>query len=145
MLPKTNKKVKAMNAIEIQELICQRNLKTISIDDLPRVDMFCEISPYVGTLLCGYDTDRNSFHVYANDGVIHAVTYNSNKEIINHVAGEEIDIAECVPNKRVYPSRTQYFFATRLVELGAEFALSSTEDEVLVEFGKFYHNALIVE
>ena len=135
-----------MKAFEVEKLMELRNKKTISITDLPPVKDFIDVHAYFGTLLCGYNTNGDSVHIYATDGVIHAVTYNNQKEIVNHVAGEEVDFAECVPSKCVYPTRTQYFFAKRLIELGAEFCFADVnENEMGAVFGEFYPDALIVE
>ena len=73
----------------------------ISVADLPGPDR---------TLLYGYDTARNTWHVYIKNGEIHRVISMMGGPI-GHLSRVEWNPADLVPNKRVYPERTDYEFA----------------------------------
>lgn len=110
----------------------------ISILDLP--------AGYEGTLLYGYNCDRTTFHVYAKDEEIHAVTYDSDKSVIKHEHRGGLEVDQCYPNKRVYRQETQYFFAKLLKERGAEFSIvdSGANEENCIKYGEFLNRGLIV-
>lgn len=75
------------------------------------------------TLLYGYHCSLENgssptFHVYLdNDGLIHALTYDCDEQIIKHIKAESITAKELSPNKRAYPSATDKEFAFLLNEL----------------------------
>lgn len=110
----------------------------VSILDLPE--------GYEGTLLYGYNVDRTTMHVYAKDDEIHAVTYDSNKEVIKHEHRGGLEIDQCYPSKRVYRQETQFFFAKLLKERGAEFSItnSNADENKCIKFGEFLDRGVVV-
>lgn len=70
------------------------------------------------TLIWGYTTDRDSFHVYLDaEKTLHKVVYAYNKEILLCKSEKSLDAEECVPNKRVYPQHCDYEFCKLLHSL----------------------------
>lgn len=111
---------------------------TVSIAELP--------AGYEGTLVYGYDHDRNTVHVYAKAGLIHAVTYNFDGEIVSHSSGEEVYTGSCQPQKRAYRQTTQYFFASMMAKKGYELAITEgNENEGSLAFGVFLERAKLAE
>lgn len=55
------------------------------------------------TLAYGYTIERETFHVYLMNGIIHRVIYNSDKELLAHRSGRSLPVKLLVPNKRLYP------------------------------------------
>lgn len=127
--------------LEEKKLFQRMNNPTsyISILDLPE--------GYEGTLLYGYNCDRETLHVYAKDGEIHAVTYDHNNKIIKHEHRGGLEVDQCYPNKRVYRQETQYFFVKLLKEKGAEFSIvdSHIEEKDCIKFGEFLKSGLIAD
>lgn len=113
------------------------------IGDLPRS---AEGETYSGTLLVGYDVDRNEVHVYAKNGKIYSITYDSEGQLLEYNTGKRLSVKDCVPNKRVFPEKTHYFFAKLLVDRGELLTFTeinkSTES---IRFGEFYPKALVLE
>ena len=111
----------------------------VSILDLPE--------SYEGTLLYGYNCDGSTLHVYAKNEEIHAVTYDSDHNVIKHLHRGGLEVDDCYPNKRVYRQETQYFFAKILVERGAEFSIvdSNAKEDKCIKSGEFLDRALVVE
>ena len=66
------------------------------------------------TLLYGYTLDRDTFHVYLKDGIMHRVIYSFKRYIVDHIEGEELDAHDLSPCKRAYPERTDFEFAKAL-------------------------------
>lgn len=129
-----------MTKQELAQLIAQSSATPmVSIAELPK--------GFEGTLLYGYTCDRNTFHVYVKDEVIHAVTYNFNEEIITHASGKEVYAGSCFPDKRVYRQPTQFFFMELLAKKG--FTPSVTELNMPEDFnlpiGEFLKQAKLVE
>ncbi|MDI6977229.1 hypothetical protein [Serratia sp. Se-RSBMAAmG] len=114
------------------------NSVTVSVSELP--------AGYEGTLVYGYDCDRNTVHVYAKAGQIHAVTYNRDGEIVSHVFGEEVYTGTCKPSKRAYRQNTQYFFASLMAKKGYDLAITEgNENEESLPFGAFLERAKLAE
>lgn len=70
------------------------------------------------TLLFGYNSAKNSFHVYLDGGLVHRLIYTWREEILDHCAGAEFDIRDMVPDKRVYPLDTDFEFAKKALAIG---------------------------
>lgn len=92
-------------------LICGRDLK----DQTAR------------TLIYGYDTKRNTFHVYLDtSGFIRAVLYDSRQNVLDQwseksgtfLIGDPLSNEVWVPNKRAYPECCDYEFCRLLIERG---------------------------
>ena len=57
------------------------------------------------TLIYGYDVDRNTFHVYLKDGMLHRFVYRPSVQPrwpFAHVALHSMHGVDMVPNKRIY-------------------------------------------
>lgn len=69
------------------------------------------------TLLYGYNVDRGTFHVYSHGGRIHLLIY-----ITEGVKSYQVhDLWNCedlIPNKRVYPERSDYKFCREVQNQG---------------------------
>lgn len=72
------------------------------------------------TLLFGYNSAKNSFHVYLDGGYIHRLIYTWREEILSHREEEEMDIRDMIPDKRVYPASTDFEFAKLALGRGIE-------------------------
>lgn len=114
------------------------NSGSVSVSELP--------AGYEGTLVYGYDCERNTVHVYAKAGQIHAVTYNRDGEIISHVFGKEVYTGSCKPQKRAYRQTTQYFFASLMAKKGYDLSITEgNENEESLPFGAFLARAELAE
>lgn len=73
------------------------------------------------TLLYGYTIDRNTFHIYLKNGLIHKIIYN---DVIDYMQRHRSDVRfiadQLVPSKRVYPGRTLFTFAKMLIDITGE-------------------------
>lgn len=82
----------------------------ISVDQFPEGDH---------SLLYGYTTERETFHVYIKDGLLHRHIFSGTGENIvslDHISGKELPAVELAPNKRIYPERTSFTLAKLLAE-----------------------------
>jgi hypothetical protein len=74
-----------------------------------------------GTLVYGYTVERDTFHVYAKDGMLHRFiyrTYLSNDvHVIAYEAREAFEAVELSPSKAIYWQRSDFEFCMRLAEL----------------------------
>lgn len=68
------------------------------------------------TLLWGYTTDRDSFHVYMKGGVVYRIIYSAQSQPYVERALEDPDLF--VPNHRVYPDASDFEFCRLLLDLG---------------------------
>jgi hypothetical protein len=67
------------------------------------------------TLIYGFTLDRETFHVYIQDKIIHRITYNENSnQPTSSLSGERFLLTELVPNKRIYPEASDFKFCTFL-------------------------------
>jgi len=63
------------------------------------------------TLIYGYTVERLSFHLYLENGTFHRVIYDGDKVFLAGETGvESLALAQCVPDKRVYPERCDFEF-----------------------------------
>lgn len=93
------------------------------------------------TLLYGYDGERNTHHVYLQDGLIHLHTYNFKKETLSHEARATWMTPEVlVPSKRTYPEPTAYDFAVELKKRGIYIAFANFDStgQVTATGGEFH-------
>lgn len=71
------------------------------------------------TLLFGYDTDRRTWHVYQQGGLLHHVIYSYGSSAFDFTSvAERLTAVSLVPNKRLYPERCDFLFCARLRQLG---------------------------
>lgn len=87
------------------------------------------------TLLYGYTVDRDTFHVYIQDGEIHRLIYAYGGEPISHISGSELAATDLQPNKRAYPEWTDFEFALLLKTRGVDPNLTnySTPSPALID------------
>ena len=90
-----------------------------------------EISGPDRTLMYGYNTNRDTFHLFWKDNIIHSIYYNSTAHrILSRVLYyDKIEALKCVPDKRVYPERCDYEFCKLLYSKG-----------INIPFTTFVHN-----
>jgi hypothetical protein len=82
-----------------------------------------------GTLLYGYTCDRDSFHVYLTDGLLHRFVYSYDGTRTSYVAGTSLPARDIVPNKRVYPEPTSVELVRLLWARGVDVPLTRYSDE----------------
>lgn len=71
------------------------------------------------TLIYGYDVNRLTFHLYLQTGTIHRIIYNgSTNAIYEDFDYGEFYLADCLPNKRVYPEACDFGFCQLLKKAG---------------------------
>ena len=97
-----------------------------------------ELEPYIAnrTLLYGYTCERKTFHVYLKNNKIYTVVYENDystgkakpKNMRQIVVSSNHDF---VPDKRVYPERSDYIFCKLLKEKGIELSFASYPDSLL--------------
>jgi hypothetical protein len=99
-----------MNSYQFDSLI-----RTRPQDPMPPT---CRFWPGPGrTLLWGYDTDRNSWHVYNTDaGHIRLYIYRGGEEVKFQTMFSSL--GELIPNKRLYPEACDYDFCRHLANQG---------------------------
>lgn len=69
------------------------------------------------TLLYGYDCDRNTYHVYLKDDLVHLAVYKYGDATVSAITEFE-QLRDLVPNKRLYPESCDYEFCKFLKEAG---------------------------
>lgn len=92
------------------------------------------------TLIWGYDLERNSFHVYMKDDTLFKVVYSYLDILICSVQGESLDVAACIPSKRIYPEASDLEFCEILMKRGQTLPFT-TFDEKREE--RQYHGLLL--
>lgn len=86
------------------------------------------------TLLYGYTCSRETFHVYIKNGQIHVVVYETaySDDTARPINMREIKVEinkDYVPDKRVYPERSNYYFCSLLMQKDVDIHFTSwTED-----------------
>lgn len=67
------------------------------------------------TLIYGYTVGRETFHLYLENGAFNRVIYDGDKVFLAGETGvESLALAQCVPDKRVYPERCDFEFCRLL-------------------------------
>lgn len=85
------------------------------------------------TLVYGYSCDRSTFHLYLEQGVLTRVLYDHDGlclSVLKESADEGLPIADCVPDKRMYPERCDHEFVQLLQRLGKGLLLTSWPEQV---------------
>ena len=117
-------------------------LEKVEIED-PVVTVY-DISGADRTLTLGYDCDRNTFHVWVEEGCIHAMLYSGHdtvdrlraKVVLWRDYGLGLPARILRPNKRVHPQYTDVTFARTMRDLG--FQLPFTNWSEPAREGPFY-------
>jgi len=105
-------------------------LKTI--DEIPKEVLLGKnlINNLNRTLLYGYTCDRDTWHVYLEDGIIYTVVYNAREDEIKFNIVPINDNQDFVPNKRLYPARCDYEFCRLLKEHGVDMTFTTWEEPI---------------
>lgn len=92
------------------------------------------------TLLLGYDCDRNTWHVYLQDGEIHKLVYDHNLRVVSYFHADSFECQALCPDKRAFSESTDYVFAKliaeRIDEYGICFTTHDDEAEALRRAGE---------
>jgi hypothetical protein len=96
-----------------------------------------EIEGFDRTLLYGYMVNRQTFHVYLQDGRIHVLltTYGFDQPADYYASGIPL-VSTLVPSKRVYPESTDADFVRLLAQRGADVPLLPFDE---LRYGKVKH------
>jgi hypothetical protein len=82
------------------------------------------------TLLYGYTCERDTWHVYLYDGVIHVVKYGYKEPLVEmHPATNEA----FVPDKRLYPERCDFEFCKLLADYDVYLPFTTFDEKVYNE------------
>lgn len=83
-------------------------------------------------LIHGYTLERNSFDVYIEHGRINRVIYNFKNEIINKISEDDFDsgieFGLLIPDKRVYPAKSDFEFCKLCISKGYFIPFTTFED-----------------
>lgn len=109
-----------------------RSEATIRVDELDRQDQD-------RTLLWGYTIERDSFHVYLKDKLIHIVTYDDKDRILKAESGFEVPVQAVKPSKRAYPDGCDEQFCRLLIEKKQPISYTVFNERQAFQF----HGALI--
>lgn len=95
-------------------------------DIRPQEIHISDLGPEEGTLAYGYDTDRNTWHIYVMDNELHVLIYWPQRvgqehryHTLRYLHGEAIPAEMMSPNKRVYPDTVDPKFAELMRRLGS--------------------------
>ena len=80
-----------------------------------------------GTLLYGYDVDRNSFHVYLDGDKIHRLVFKGDR-MVEYGAQAAWLTEKLIPNKRVYPEYTDRDFTDMVLSRGVQIPFTTWDD-----------------
>lgn len=91
------------------------------------------------TLIYGYTVERDTFHVYVRDGVIHRFVYQHDGSTLYYGYRDEWIAELLVPDKRIYPQYSDYEFCRRLIDLGVHVPFTTWEEPnpKRADFGAF--------
>jgi len=84
------------------------------------------------TLIYGYTLDRYTFHVYLKGGKIHRYIYS---EYVNvegydeYICGAGLPVKSVIPDKRIYPAKSDYEFCKILMKGGEFLSFTTFENE----------------
>ncbi|MFI5748970.1 hypothetical protein ACIBBE_24250 [Streptomyces sp. NPDC051644] len=100
-----------------------------------------ELSGPDRTLTLGYTCDKDSWHVYLQGDQIHLLIYNAvSRTLLRHEARATWEIADLVPDKRLYPESTNPAFARRLIDRGQRLRFTSFDETRYARFeGVSFH------
>ena len=90
------------------------------------------------TLLFGYDCNRKTWHVYLKDGKIHTIRYSrdyANDKFVDLTNIVVVDNSDYIPDKRVYPSASDFEFCLLLKKAGCKITMTHPDDR---EEKKYY-------
>lgn len=82
------------------------------------------------TLLYGYTCNRDTWHVYIEEGAIHTVWYKYKCKPEERYVADNYDY---VPDKRLYPECCDYEFCKLIKEYGIDLPFTTWQDDRLVQ------------
>jgi len=99
------------------------------------------------TLLYGYTCNRDTWHLYLKDGVIHKVVYYYPDLLITHESYiESISVYDASPDKRLYPSACDYQFCELMTRYGGYLPFTVWDDREPLQFeGKLIEELKVKE
>lgn len=81
------------------------------------------------TLLYGYTCDRDTWHVYIKDEVIHTIWYNAREDdVVICELPDYISNKQYIPNKRLYPETCDFEFCSLLIDKGVHLPFTTWND-----------------
>lgn len=94
-----------MNKEQYRTLECSTQKKDeVSIDEL--------IDRSDRTLIYGYTIDRETFHLYLENGQFNLAIYDAYDCLVKSARGKaQMSVSDCRPSKRAYPERSDFEFA----------------------------------
>jgi hypothetical protein len=90
------------------------------------------------TLLWGYTTERDSWHVYLEDGRIKLYTYGYPDKEIRSLDKTLYFPEELIPSKRLYPEACDFEFCQLLMSMGASLPFTGFNKDRQIQ--QFYGN-----
>lgn len=88
--------------------VCMESISASELDN-PGLDR---------TLLWGYTCDRDSFHVYLKDQLIHKVVYEHPNKLKEYVTAPSMTCESMAPDKSAYPSACDAQFVRLMLQKG---------------------------
>lgn len=136
-----------MNCSQLESLECKQEPKANTITAKEVMNILGVDESQSTTLLYGYTLERETFHIYLKDGLLHKTVYGSHdippgfftKYTQEHTFADEMDASSLVPSKRAYPCRTLASFASLIEDKTQKGIICFTdfnlknEDEFLTE------------
>lgn len=96
---------------------------------MPSVICATELAdPSDRTLVYGYTVERETFHLYLENGKFNRVVYDGDNVFLSGLTGlDSIELALCVPDKRVYPARSDFEFCRLVLIKGGSVPFTTFE------------------
>ena len=87
-----------------------------------------------GTLLYGYDCNRNTYHMYLKNEEFNIFIYTSEKVIFYNNYKDKLPIDQrLLPNKRLHPERCDYEICKLLKDEGIHLPFTKYNEEIVVK------------
>lgn len=122
-----------MNAEQLEKIRIIQNR-----DHRPKVMAAQFVAGGDRTLIYGYDVERNTFHVYVKDGMLHRFVYRDSRSaqvVVAYEATPTMHGEHMIPNKRIYWEYSDYeaiwFLAT--LDLPMSFTSARATPEAIAE------------
>lgn len=78
------------------------------------------------TLIYGFDFDKNTWHIYLKDNLIHLYVYKENE--IKYKKSHTFSCYDLNPGKRIYPHKSDYEFCRIMKEKGTSLSFTKFEE-----------------
>lgn len=97
-------------------------------------------SPKIGyqgsdkTLIWGYTIQRDSFHVYSEKNTICRYIYDYDGKQIQFEQKQEWDVQDLIPDKRTYPSASDFEFCKKIIQMGYNISFTTIDERELRQF-----------